>query len=102
MSEIVTDTSTVLGDALHTPPFGCEACLRHANLVHPSRRKDRSEDCSTLVEPEKKDLILCTESPESELTDSADRSLAREGHEQLRLCHRDQPPRRLLTNSAFS
>jgi hypothetical protein len=51
--------------------------LRHANLVHLSRKTARK-----IAAPlaRKTDLILCTESPKSELTDSAHRSIAREGH----------------------
>ena len=42
------------------------------------RSRDRSEDCNArLAARIKTDLIICTESPKSELTDSADRSIAR-------------------------
>ena len=50
------------------------------NLVY-LLKEGRSEDCSAFYVAEKTDLILCTESPKkSELTESADRSIAREGH----------------------
>ena len=49
----------------------------------------------------KTDLILCTESLESWLTTSADRSIARRAEADA-LGHDRRPPRRPLTNSAFS
>jgi hypothetical protein len=64
------------------------------NLVYLSK-EGRSEDCSAFYVAEKTDLILCTESPKkSELTESADRSIARKA-EALALGHHRRPPRRL-------
>jgi hypothetical protein len=63
-------------------------------------RRDRSEDCSAFL-LEKTDLILCTESPKRGLTESADRSIAREGQSSLRSA--TERSRHVgLTNSAFS
>src|SRR5215208_3443022 len=64
------------------------------NLVY-LLKEGRSEDCSAFYVAEKTDLILCTESPKkSELTESADRSIARKA-EALALGHHRRPPRRL-------
>ena len=64
------------------------------NLVY-LLKEGRSEDCSAFYVAEKTDLILCTESPKkSELTESADRSIARKA-EALALGHIERPPRRL-------
>src|SRR5215210_2659610 len=61
--------------------------LRHANLVHLSRKTARK--IAAPLARIKTDLILCTESPKkSELTDSADRSIARRA-DSSRVHHRD-------------
>jgi hypothetical protein len=64
-----------------------------------ARKRDRSEDCSVFDESEKKDLILCTESLKSGLTESADGSMAKDT-ESLHLTARSRHVG--LTNSAFS
>ena len=51
-------------------------------------KEGRSEDCSAFYVAEKTDLILCTESPKSELTDSADRSIARRAKSSSCVSHR--------------
>jgi hypothetical protein len=67
-----------------------------------SRRKGRREGGSTRSVRERGSRRLCTESPKSGLTESADESIAREGQRAHELCH-DLGKRRVgLPNSAFS
>jgi hypothetical protein len=65
-------------------------------------KEGRSEDCSAFYVAEKADLILCTESPKkSELTESADRSIARRAKSSSCVSQR-AAAKSTLTNSAFS
>jgi hypothetical protein len=58
-----------------------------------SRRRDRSEDCSAFSS-KRRISSYARVTKESGLTESADRSIAREGHTAVALGHGIGPPRR--------
>src|SRR5918995_1614185 len=65
------------------------------NLAYPPGGRPLGRLQRLLKEAEKTDLILCTESQKSGLTESADRSIAREGHRAAVALAKRRPPRRL-------
>jgi hypothetical protein len=71
-----------------------------ANLVHPLRGERPIRRLQHLISSEKTDLIVHRVAKESELTGSADGSMAK-GREPL-YSTTQGPPRRLLTECAFS
>jgi hypothetical protein len=64
-----TAAATILKRVVDGHGSSCLIALRISKVTalyglgFPSSRRDRSEDCSTSMEPEKTDLILCTEPP---------------------------------------
>jgi hypothetical protein len=61
--------------------------LRNCELGQAFEEQGRSEDCSASCVTETTDLIVCTESPKCGLTESADRSIAREGQSSRYVSH---------------